>query len=69
MTLSAEARHDQRPERRNLATVGELASTYRRPKSSMYDFLRTNPGAGVLRIGRRLLVDVDVFDAYVSRHS
>ncbi len=57
-----------RRRRRNLETVEELAERYRRPRTSMYDFLRANPQAGVLRIGKRILVDVDIFDAYVTQH-
>jgi hypothetical protein len=51
--------------RRNLVTVDELAQAYRRPKTSLYDYLRAHPSAGVLKIGKRILVDVDEFDAYV----
>ena len=68
MTLAAAPNSDHPSRRRNLATVDELATEYRQPKSSMYDFLRGNPDAGVLRIGRRILVDRDVFDAFVARH-
>ena len=52
--------------RRHLETVSELAERYRMPKTSMYDYLRANPQAGVVRIGRRVLVDVVMFDRFVS---
>lgn len=66
MTLSQQQPANGARPRRHLETVDELAERYRRPKTSMYEFLRANPAAGVLRLGRRILVDVDVFDKYVS---
>jgi hypothetical protein len=59
--VAESASHNQR----QLATVAELAKRYRMPKTSMYDFLREHPEAGVVRIGRRILVDIDEFDGYV----
>ncbi len=53
--------------RRRLATVDKLCAEYQTSKSTMYDFLRRNPNAGVLRIGKKILVDVDIFDDFVSR--
>ena len=65
MTVSSPTTVDQQPRRRNLATIPELAEQYRQPRSTLYDFLRRTPEAGVLRIGRRIMVDVDEFDAYI----
>jgi hypothetical protein len=67
MTVPSPAPAGQAP-RRNLATVAELAEAYRQPRSTLYDMLRRTPGAGVLRIGRRIMVDVDIFDNFISRH-
>ncbi len=66
MTVAATPHEGERRSNRKLATVEELAVQYRQPKSSLYDFLRRTPEAGVLRIGRRIMIDVDEFDAFVS---
>ena len=68
MTVSAIPREGERRHHRRLATVEELAAQYRQPKTTLYDFLRRTPEAGVLRIGRRIMVDVDEFDEFVRRH-
>ena len=65
MTVASRPALDQQPRRRNLVTIPELAERYRQPRSTLYDFLRRTPEAGVLRIGRRIMIDVDEFDAYV----
>jgi hypothetical protein len=51
--------------RRTLATVAEIAERYRTPKATIYDLLRRAPEAGVLRIGRKILVDVEIFDRHL----
>lgn len=67
MTVARSPAVSEQPPRRHLATVDQLAERYLTPKSSMYDFLKARgAAAGVLRLGRRILIDVEVFDAYVS---
>ncbi len=54
----------ERP-RRRLLTVEQLAEEFATPKSTLYDFLRRNPQAGVMRIGKAIRVDADEFEAFV----
>lgn len=58
--------HPVEAPRRELLTVAELAERYRLPKPTAYEYLRRHPEAGVLKFGRKVLVDAAEFDRHVT---
>ena len=66
MTLAAPSSLDQPRQRRRLGTVGDVLEVLPIPKSSLYDLARYGRMPGVVRVGRRLLFDLDVLDEWID---
>ena len=69
MTLQAPERFASRTGegRRRLATIDEVRrDLLPLPKSSLYDLARYGKLPGVVRVGRRILFDLDVLDAWID---
>ena len=66
MTLAAPSPVDQRPRRRRLGTIDDVLEVLPLPKSSLYDLARYGRMPGVVRVGRRLLFDLDVLDDWID---
>lgn len=66
MTVSSAPIPDHRPQRRRLGTVDDVLAVLPLPKSSLYDLARYGRMPGVVRVGRRLLFDLDVLDTWIG---
>ena len=60
--------HDHRGERprRRLGTIDELREIIPLARNSLYDAARYGRMPGVVRVGRRVLFDLDVVDAWIA---
>lgn len=56
-----------RPMRRNLATARDTSEMLAIPLSSLYDHARAGRLPGVVRVGRRVLFDLDKLTEWVDR--
>ena len=68
MTIQAPERPGVRKEtgRRRLATIDEVRrDLLPLPKSSLYDLARYGKLPGVVRVGRRVLFDLDVLEEWI----
>ena len=66
MTVAA-SEPDQRPTRRRLGTIDDVRRDFLPlPKSSLYDGFRFNRIPGAVRVGKRLLVDLDVLGHWID---
>ena len=68
MTIQAPERPGVRKEtgRRRLATIDEVRrDLLPLPKSSLYDLARYGKLPGVVRVGRRVLFDLDVLEDWI----
>jgi len=52
--------------RRRLGTVDDVLAVLPLPKSSLYDLARYGRMPGVVRVGRRLLFDLDTLDDWIA---
>jgi len=60
-------RNQERVEkRRRLGSIGDVRGVVPLPRSSLYDLARRHQLPGVVRIGRRLLFDLDVIEAWIA---
>ena len=69
MTIQATERSTRNTEegRRRLATVDEVKrDLLPLPKSSLYDLARYGKIPGVVRVGRRVLFDLDQLEAWIE---
>ena len=66
MTLPTAVPTDHRPPRRRLGTIDDVLEVLPLPKSSLYDLARYGRIPGVVRVGRRLLFDLDVLDDWID---
>lgn len=57
---------EARPARRRLATAQDVASMLSLPLTSLYDHARERRIPGVVRIGRRVLFDLDKLEEYLE---
>jgi excisionase family DNA binding protein len=64
MTVPAEA--GKRHTRRRLGTIDDVRAIVPLPKSSLYDLARYGKLPGVVRVGRRLLFDLDQLDQWLT---
>ena len=67
MTLPAASTVDKPRQRRRLGTVDDVMDVLPLPKSSLYDLARYGRMPGVVRVGRRLLFDLDVLDDWIGK--
>jgi excisionase family DNA binding protein len=65
MTVAGLATRSERP-RRRLGTVDDVLAVLPLPKSSLYDLARYGRMPGVVRVGRRLLFDLDTLDEWIA---
>lgn len=56
----------ERPRRRRLATAADVADMLALPLTSLYDHARERKIPGVVRIGRRVLFDLDALDTWLD---
>ena len=66
MTVASRSIADQPVKRRRLGTIEDLLEVLPLPKSSVYDLARFGRMPGVVRVGRRLLFDLDVIDDWID---
>jgi excisionase family DNA binding protein len=52
--------------RRRLVTINEVRQVVPLPRSSIYQAVRDRRMPGAVRIGRRVLFDLDVIEAWIS---
>lgn len=57
---------DHPVKRRNLGTAKEVAELLRWPLTSLYDNTRAGRIPGAIRIGRRIMYDLDKLDAWLE---
>ena len=65
MTLSGNEYPYERP-RRRLGTVDDVLAVLPLARSSLYDHVRAGRLPGVVRVGRRLLYDLDELDRWLD---
>ena len=65
MTLSAQAHEDTRL-RRRLGTMHDVRRILPLPRSTIYEYAQAGKVPGVVRVGRRLLFDLDVIDDWID---
>ena len=66
MTPSRSSSTDARRSMRRLGTVDDVLEILPLPKSSLYDLARYGRMPGVVRVGRRLLFDLDVLHEWID---
>ena len=65
MSLASSVRPNERP-RRRLGTVDDVLAMLPLPRSTFYDHVRAGRLPGVVRVGRRLLFDLDELDRWLD---
>lgn len=64
MTLPVTSSHE-RP-RRRLGSIEDVRQVLPLPKSSLYDLAKFGKLPGTVRVGRRVLFDLDVLDDWIA---
>jgi predicted DNA-binding transcriptional regulator AlpA len=65
MTVATSPQDSERP-RRRLGTIDDVLAVLPLAKNSVYDAARYGRMPGVVRVGRRVLFDLDVVDAWID---
>jgi len=65
MTLASTEHPSERP-RRRLGTIDDVLAVLPLAKNSVYDAARYGRLPGVVRVGRRILFDLDVLDDWIA---
>ena len=66
MTVPSSPRVDPRQASRRLGTIDDVLEVLPLPKSSVYELARYGRMPGVVRVGRRLLFDLDVLAEWID---
>jgi len=66
MTVATGKHHDEGLPRRRLAVARDVADMLSLPLTSLYDHARSRSIPGVVRIGRRVLFDLDKIEEYIA---
>ena len=66
MTVPSSTRSDPRPASRRLGTIDDVLEVLPLPKSSVYELARYGRMPGVVRVGRRLLFDLDAITTWID---
>ncbi len=65
MTVATPSQDSERP-RRRLGTIDDLRAVIPLARNSLYDSARLGRLPGVVKIGRRVLFDLDVIDRWLD---
>ena len=66
MTVAGLQDHRSERRRRRLGTIDDLREIIPLARNSLYDAARYGRMPGVVRVGRRVLFDLDVVDAWIA---
>ena len=66
MRVAATSPVDQPLQRRRLGTIDDVREVLPLPKNSLYDLARYGRLPGVVRVGRRLLFDLDIINDWID---